>query len=56
MDNKIGHVTNQISKESNVEKHIEDAENLLPKVDSVQVTIAHSGEGDSGPVYGICVT
>lgn len=29
MDNEICHVSNQVSKEANVEKHIEDAENLL---------------------------
>ncbi|KAM1970253.1 hypothetical protein TB1_016307 [Malus domestica] len=56
MDDEIGHVSNQVSKEANVEKHIEDAKNLLPKVDRMQVAISNGGESDSGPVDGIRVT
>lgn len=56
MDDEIGHVSNQIGKEANVEQHIEDAEDLLPRVDCMQVAISNGGEGDSGPVDGIGVT
>lgn len=46
VDYKIGHVANQVGSEANVEKHVEDGENLLPCVLCMQVAIPSCCEGD----------
>lgn len=43
MDNKIGHVTDNISSEANVEKHVEHVESLLTGINRVQITVTHGG-------------
>ena len=51
MDNKIGHVTDDISGETNVEKHVEHVERLLTCINRMQIAITHGGECDNGPVH-----
>lgn len=40
VDDKIGHGADQVSSESNVEKHVEDGENLLASILCMEVTIS----------------
>lgn len=56
LDNKIGDVANEVSIEGKVEKHEEEGEGHFHGVDSMEVSIAHSGEGGDGPVHGCCVS
>lgn len=44
MDDQIGHVTNEISGEANVEEHVNHIKSLLPCVHRVEVSVPHSGE------------
>lgn len=56
MDDQVCHVSDQISSEANVEKHVQHVKDLLPCIYSMQVTIANSGEGDNRPIHGIRVS
>lgn len=55
MDNQIGHVTDDISREANVEKHIEHVECLLTAINGMQITVTHGSECDNGPVHWVSV-
>lgn len=56
VDNEIGHVANQVGSKANVEKHVEDGENLLPCVLCMQVAIPRRCEGDNRPIHGVCIS
>lgn len=51
MDNKIGHVADDISGEANVEKHVEHVECLLTGINRVQIAVTHGGECNNGPIH-----
>lgn len=46
VDNQVGHVSNEISSEANVEEHVDHVEDLLPCVDRVKVAISNGGDCD----------
>lgn len=56
MDNKIGHVTDDVSSEANVEKHVEHVKCLLMGIYRMQIAVAHGGECDDGPIHWVRVT
>lgn len=51
-NNKICHITNQVSSEAKVEEHIKDNEYHFSSVDSMEVTITNGGHGGDGPIHG----
>ena len=51
MDNQVGHVTDQVSGEAEVEEHVEDVEDHLPRVDGVKISVPDGGESGDGPVH-----
>lgn len=53
MNDKICHVTNQVTDEADVEEHVEHSEKLLPCVDSMQVSIPNCGESHDCPIHRI---
>lgn len=51
MDDQVGHVPDQIRGQPEVEQHVEDVEDHLPRVHRVEIAIAHGGEGGDRPVH-----
>lgn len=51
-NDEVGHVANQVSGQAKVEEHVEDIEDHLDGVDSVEVAVANCGHGGGGPVEG----
>lgn len=56
VDDKISHVADQVGSEANVEKHVEDGENLLARILCMEVAVSSCWEGDNWPVHGIGVS
>lgn len=51
MNNQVGHVTNQISCQAEVEKHKEDIEDHFPCIHRMQISITNRRQGSNGPVH-----
>lgn len=56
MDDQIGHVSDQVGGEANVEENVKGVEELLLRVLGVQVAVADGGEGGNGPVHRCHIT
>lgn len=52
LDNKVGHVADQVSGQAKVDEHEKDDEDHLGRVRSVEVAIPHCAHGGDGPVNG----
>ena len=50
MDDQVGHVTNEIGSETDVEEHVDHVEDLLSGVDCVEVSISDGRERHDRPV------
>ena len=50
-NDQIGHVANDVSSEAEVKEHVENDEDHLNGVDSMEVTISDGGHGGDGPVH-----
>lgn len=55
MNNQIGHVSDEIRCESNVEQHVKDIEHFFSWVHCMQVTVSSGCKGHNGPIQGIRV-
>lgn len=51
VDNQIGHVTNQVSCQSEIEKHVENIKDHLPLVHRMQVAVSDSCQSCDRPIY-----
>lgn len=54
MDDKIGHVSDEIGSKTDVDKHVKHVEDLAGVL-CMKISIADGDECDNGPVHGVSV-